>query len=124
MKRKIKEVTWEEFKAEVRRENSSLGSLGRSMYYASVFLSMLPDDVPAPEVYDTLLGTVELEWYSSLSCLFTVEFEKDGTITYAGRCGEEEEGGEIKWDQVDSKLEFLVSRIRRVVEEAERNGNS
>ena len=51
------------------------------------FLDMLPGTIPAPEVAVEPDGMVAFEWYEEPRWVFSVSFETNGAIAYAGLFG-------------------------------------
>ncbi|MFV1994679.1 MAG: hypothetical protein ACC661_04520 [Verrucomicrobiales bacterium] len=80
---------------------------------AESFLYALPRSCPAPEISPEPDGSVALIWYGGRRQVFSVSFEADTRVTYAGL------DGTSKWRGVEifdgnEVPEFLLAGINRV----------
>ena len=76
------------------------------------FLDMLPSTVPAPEVTVEPDGMVAFEWYEESRWVFSVSFETNGAMVYAGLFGKSKtHGTEYFGEEVP---QTILDNIRRV----------
>ena len=73
---------------------------------------MLPVTIPAPEVAVEPDGMVAFEWYKQPRRVFSVSFETDGTIVYAGLFGNSKtHGTEYFGEQLP---QIILENIHRI----------
>ena len=76
------------------------------------FLDMLPGTIPAPEVAVEPDGMVAFEWYEEPRWVFSVSFETNGELVYAGLFGNRKtHGTECFGEQLP---QTILGNIRRV----------
>ena len=88
-------------------------SVDRKSYENSLrFLDMLPETIPAPEVAVEPDGMVAFEWHEEPRWVFSVSFETNGELVYAGLFGNSKTHGTEHFGQV--LPQSILESIRRV----------
>lgn len=78
------------------------------------FLYALPNSIPAPEISPEPDGSLALMWHGGRHLAFTISFQEDQRVTYAGI------DGTSKWHGVEvfngrTVSPFLLNGIQRVI---------
>ncbi len=76
------------------------------------FLDMLPDTIPAPEVAVEPDGMVAFEWHEESRWVFSVSFETNGELVYAGLFGNSKTHGTENFGE--ELPQTILDSIRRV----------
>ncbi len=84
----------------------------KSYEHSLRFLDMLPDTIPAPEVAVEPDGMVAFEWHEEPRWVFSVSFETNGELVYAGLFGNSKTHGTENFGQAIPQS--ILDCIRRV----------
>ena len=76
------------------------------------FLDILPDTIPTPDVAVEPDGMVAFEWYEEPRWVFSVSFETNGAIAYAGLFGNSKtHGAEYFGEEVPQTILDNICRV-------------
>ena len=85
-----------------------------SVLLARLFIDRLPIGAPLPAVNAEPDGQISLEWYKAPRWIFSISFDPNGTLHYAGLFSDEKiHGSQLFFTHIPSSIMNLIMRVVR-----------
>lgn len=86
---------------------------GTALNQVGLFLALLPDSLPNPDIWPGDDGDIYMEWYRGRNRSITICFDHTGNFHYAAipRPGETAYGTEILSDEIPDSILYQIERI-------------